>query len=644
MDLSIFDLDLVELIPPFDSDTVMSDMPAEEPSQPLQLFQPQPPQLQSQEDIPDWFSPAQQRWLEECAERQALAHGTTMPGMAVQAMPPTAFPGPLLFNNDQRMPDVQMETQESFYLNMSLPDPDDQTTQTPGVFFPALMPGASTVPALATGEDLWAPPPPIPPPPSPLMTWEEILRLPRPAPLEQDMRKATSDVEVKVEVMPVHGPCEVNARPELLDPPSTAPSFSRLPDWYHWYDSLNQLDVASVASELVDFSHHFRDEVYWNVNKQYRLTRYFRLDPTVPAKRAKRPELVVTGPRRHYMDDEIFFNLPELIAEVAGYLDHKDQASLRAVSRRCRSGVKHLFFRTLGTRGQSEVSKGFKNRHVRTLVLDKHFACPCTSGWKYVAPIRTVSVSDTFKRHAPADCHTCPHIGDDTRLVIRPRPGGHSTNQIIKISHLQAKDVVAYVRYIPSRLNHFLELPEGDCPAPPQTPSGSFTLVFLPMSFDSRAGAPHHSQYQPYVRTDHVFLGAPFEPLTVRYTTAYAHCTITVVGAEHADPAATESYWAKRGKREERCPDLIARSLADTRAEEGDEDEPEPLRKWTLGDERLFLSRLRFVSFRDYLLSGAWRDQLDPKDVGCYLNAYDERDAREPLTPDSSETSSSAGE
>jgi len=114
----------------------------------------------------------------------------------------------------------------------------------------------------------------------------------------------------------------------------------------------------------------------------------------------------------------------------------------------------------------------------------------------------------------------------------------------------------------------------------------------------------------------------------IRVITSGSDWAVTIVGLENLDPASESDFlWSQRQQREQHIPGRLMhdlRTYLDMRRDWLWLYEPEPFDVYA---ERL-LSRVEFVTLKGYFERGAWRDVLDARKVGEWLNKYDEREQR----------------
>lgn len=323
---------------------------------------------------------------------------------------------------------------------------------------------------------------------------------------------------------------------------------------------------------------------------------------------------------------DTLFRCIELVGEIASHLTVGEAAVISLVSWTFYNATQPFIHRALVTKFQNTLSREKKRRFLKVMHIRAHQMCDCSCGWRDFFAPRTVVIDlldfDNFCEDKT--CHTCAHVEKATRLVLIDN--GYASEMSDKsqdyavcgIPETVSDNVVVYWQRRGPRCGMVLIDTDLNFPAPPAPlpeTDRRLTLVILPLLWDDDQPVSFREAAKGTRFNISLFTGL------ANYICENADRTFRIVGLEDANPFASPTHWKNRFRRLEAYQKEFMRGLAEyiwtnDHAEE-----------WNEADRHLVLSRVTFTTFKDYLDSGEWRDELDPYTVGRWLNTYATREA-----------------
>jgi len=251
--------------------------------------------------------------------------------------------------------------------------------------------------------------------------------------------------------------------------------------------------------------------------------------------------------------------------------------------------------------------------------------------------MRTVILDASFNYFHPGNCHSCAHIQPSTRTVFANPSSPGSRNDYCLPDHdlidtLPSNEIVIYVQRLPTGFNYARQQGvEFEIEPPLPTPTKKVTIVVLPIFWGTRVYATKDMR-QCFVNTIRTrYYARDLVCMLAEFGIEGPNNDLTIVGLEDANPfALVKEHWKNR--------DIRAGEVKDSLLTEADRhfDTADDFTSWTwqwsAADRAIIRSRYKFMTFKDYLETGQWRDELDFHLVGRWLNEYDRRDRAEPAT------------
>jgi len=294
-----------------------------------------------------------------------------------------------------------------------------------------------------------------------------------------------------------------------------------------------------------------------------------------------------------------FFGINELVAEVIGYLSSSREEIIKClyVSKMFYTAAVPLVYKYVPFRychNDEEINSCLRRKYLRAVIAHEPTACV---KWEIYPPV--------------------PVLFEDAFLYWKGEESDWSEGWI-GVTGREAQDAIHIGSFKPPPIHILLSLWYNDTPQlkssevasfsppPPEVTEGK-TLTFIPVPL-------YISGYRPSI-------GGKFCTSRLSFAaTLYSDREIILVGLELIDPF-TKDWKAADCKAE------FLKSL----------DDDIKLRYGVKKGSKLFeeyktrlLSRIRFVTFKDYLeAKGEWKDFLNWRKVGEWLNKHDEREVEE---------------
>jgi hypothetical protein len=344
---------------------------------------------------------------------------------------------------------------------------------------------------------------------------------------------------------------------------------------------------------------------------------------------------------------KLVFGCLDIVSEILRHVaDRHDLESSAHISSTFRDASHPYLYNRISSALHHVLGAKFKRRFVRIYELGEHEHSNCLRGADRSVPVPTVifkaakpapyaTAADTefqFQFQFQPGCHMCDYIGPATRLVIPPQlPKNPEAPVPVPMFRTGAKEVVTYIRR--GRPDHkvFVHPPADLFPAPAHQTA---TLVLLPHFFDAISPT-----YRPGLF--HKNTGAPFDKSLFEVLARHAlwkstDGTITIVGLEDANPySGVKAHWKNRATRYLENKQAVLRKLYATcdRLEAAGPSAPVAgYPAWSKEQTMSLRPRLRFITFKEYLESGAAPDDLHEPSIEDWLWTYDNRDADQPLS------------